>query len=288
VHSFAYALARFGANIVCVPQAGFEMPDYVLRRLRDEFGVEPIRADARRLGSLAADSDAVYLTPQKPHQLSLFTDARGWEVEHVDALYMTRPQTERYVGADHSKAAYPRLEKRSMAVESLRDAVVMHPLPRRDEIDSEIDSDPRSIYFKQAARGVPIRMAILGMLLGRSELGVEPAPPSAEGVAVKVGDNPCPNPACISRTETRHVTPAFTLAGRIPLRAHCAYCSRELTFEWVGCSSTRHYHAPTAGDLRRVRADHLVFFPDREAAEACGFEPAARSRDGVSAGSSPS
>ena len=88
--------------------------------------------------------------------------------------------------------------------------------------------------------------------------------------------------------KTRHATPAFTLAGRIPLRAHCAYCSRELTFEWVGCSSTRHYHAPTAGDLRRVRADHLVFFPDREAAEACGFEPAARSRDGVSAGSSPS
>ncbi|HJM56116.1 MAG: aspartate carbamoyltransferase [Planctomycetota bacterium] len=287
VHSFAYALARFGANIVCVPQAGFEMPEYVLCRLREEFGVEPIRADARRLGNLASDSDAVYLTPQKPHQLSLFTDARGWEVEHVDALYMTRPQTERHGGAELSEASYLRLEKRSMAVESLRDAVVMHPLPRRDEIDSEIDSDPRSIYFKQAARGVPIRMAILGLLLGRSDLGVEPPAPRPEGVAVRVGDNPCPNPACISRTETRHVTPAFTLAGRVPLRAHCAYCSRELTFEWVGCSSTGHYHAPGAGDLRRVRPDHLVFFTDRGAAEACGFKPAARSRDGISAGSGP-
>ena len=49
VHSFAYALARFGANIVCVPQAGLELPDYVVERLHEEFQVEPMRADARRL-----------------------------------------------------------------------------------------------------------------------------------------------------------------------------------------------------------------------------------------------
>ncbi len=290
VHSFAYALARFGANIVCVPQAGFEMPDYVVRRLREEFGVEPVRADARRLGHLASDSDAVYLTPQKPHQLSLFTDARGWEVQRVDALYMTRPQTERYGDSEASKTSYLRLEKRSMAVDSLRDAVVMHPLPRRDEIASEIDEDPRSIYFKQAARGVPIRMAILGMLLGRTPLQVNPPALVHEAFAASVGVNPCPNPACISRTETRHVEPSFTLAGRTPLRAHCGYCSRELSFKWVGCSSTRHYHAPDAGDLRRVRPDHLVFFSDRAEAEAAGFVPAARSREvpGAAAGESPS
>jgi len=162
VHSFAYALARFGANIVCVPQPGFEMPDYVIQRLKREYDVEPVRADARRLGQLAANSDAIYLTPQKPHQLVLFTDAKGWEVEHVDAVYMTRPQTERHQGGEGPEVDYPRLEKRSMSAESLRDAVVMHPLPRRDEISSEIDNDPRSIYFKQAARGVPIRMAIHG------------------------------------------------------------------------------------------------------------------------------
>src|SRR5438128_1194562 len=84
IHSFAYALARFGANVICVPQPGFELPDYVVQRLREEFGVEPRRADASRLGDLAAKSDAVYLTPQKPHQLSLFTDARGFSIERVD------------------------------------------------------------------------------------------------------------------------------------------------------------------------------------------------------------
>ena len=45
-----------------------------MQRLRTEFGVEPQRADASRLGDLTSQSDAVYLTPQKPHQLSLFTD----------------------------------------------------------------------------------------------------------------------------------------------------------------------------------------------------------------------
>ena len=96
IHSFVYALARFGANIVCVPQAGFELPEYVVQRLRQEFGVEPQRADASRLGDLSSESDVVYMTPQKPHQLSLFTDARGFSIDRVDAVYMTRPQTERY------------------------------------------------------------------------------------------------------------------------------------------------------------------------------------------------
>ena len=282
VHSFAYALARFGANIVCVPQPGFEMPEYVLRRLREELGVEPVRADARRLGSLAGSSDAVYLTPQKPHQLSLFTDARGWEVEHVDALYMTRPQTERYADdGDGSAEDYMRLEKRSMAAESLRDAVVMHPLPRRDEISSEIDGDPRSIYFKQAARGVPIRMAILGMLLGRLEMASAAPPTQREAHPVAVGPNPCPNPACISRTEARHVPALFTLASRAPLRAQCAYCSRELPCRFVGCSSTLHYHEPHSTTLRKVRPDHLVFLPDREGAQRLGFTPAQGTRDGA-------
>ena len=275
VHSFAWALARFGANIVCVPQPGFEMPPYVVRRLREELGVEPVRADARRLGSLATRSDSIYLTPHKPHQLSLFTDAKGWEVEHVDAVYMTRPQTERYAAEDGSVDDYLRLEKGSMAAESLRDAVVMHPLPRRDEISSEMDTDPRGIYFKQAARGVPIRMAILGMLLGK--LPIEAAPPAGrrEVHPVTVGDNPCPNPVCISRTEARHAAPMFAVASRAPLRAHCGYCSRLLAFRYVGCSSTGHFHLPDSPDVRRVRPDHLVFLADRASAERLGFAPSA-------------
>ena len=47
-----------------------------------------------------------------------------------------------------------------------KDTLVMHPLPRVDEIAHELDEDPRSMYFKQAAYGVPIRMALLSLVLG--------------------------------------------------------------------------------------------------------------------------
>ncbi|MEO1698658.1 MAG: aspartate carbamoyltransferase catalytic subunit [Planctomycetota bacterium] len=287
VHSFAYALARFKANIVCVPQPGLELPPYVVERLENEFGVNPVRADARRLGHLAADSDAVYLTPQKPHQLSLFTDAKGWEVAQVDAVYMTRPQTERYSEQDLSQTAYLRLEKRAMAAESLRDAVVMHPLPRRDEISPEVDADPRSIYFKQAARGVPIRMAILAWLLGRVDLGAA-SPRSARPThPVPAGPNPCPNPSCISRTEARHVGPRIRLesarsdAARPERpRARCGYCTRVIQYEVVGCSSSRLFHAPEAPAVRQILPEHLVLFETPGAAEQHGFRAAMSAQPG--------
>ena len=45
-------------------------------------------------------------------------------------------------------------------------AIVMHPLPRVDEIATEVDSDPRAAYFRQARNGVAVRMAVLDLLLG--------------------------------------------------------------------------------------------------------------------------
>jgi len=275
VHSFAYALARFRANIVCIPQPGFDLPEYVVQRLREEYGVEPVKADASRLGHLAASSDVVYLTPQKPHQLSLFTDPQGLRLRNVDAVYMTRPQTERFgTESELDETKYLQLGKRQLAAESLRDAVVMHPLPRRDEISAEIDADPRSIYFKQAARGVPIRMALLAALLERTDVlggrspAAEPTWPAIEAGLV------CGNRNCICHTEDRHVGFRFRLASRVPLRAICPYCSQEIAFGVVGCSTTRHFHAPDSRDLRRVHPEHMVFFRDALHAESAGFRAA--------------
>lgn len=269
IHSFIYALARFGANIVCVPHHGLELPDYVLQRLREEYGAEPVRADASRLGDLAAQSDAVYITPQKPHQLSLFTEASGLKVEHVDAVYMTRPQTERHT-PEETTADYLRLGYATLKADVLRDAVVMHPLPRRDEISQELDADPRSIYFKQAARGVPIRMALLAALLGQIELG-DAHPPVGPKLYPAPLANPCANPTCISRTETRHVQPATKLLSRHPLRAACGYCSQELTFGLVGCVEDRVYWPRESGEARRLRPERMVFLRDAALAEAAGF-----------------
>jgi aspartate carbamoyltransferase catalytic subunit len=277
IHSFIYALARFGANIACVPHHGLELPDYVVKRLREEYGAEPVRADLSDMGDLARESDAVYLTPQKPHQLSLFTDAKGvLKVDRVDAVYMTRPQTERYAEGEGDLGDYVKLGASTMAAESLRDAVVMHPLPRRDEISLEFDSDPRGIYFKQASRGVPLRMAILATLLGRVERRSKERAPERRLHLVPGGQNPCPNTNCISHTETRHVPPAFHLTSRSPVLAVCGYCQQELPIALVGCSTTRHYHPRDSAVARKIRPEHLVFFRDGEEALAMGYSAAAR------------
>jgi len=269
IHSFIYALARFKANIVCVPHPGLELPDYVVRRLHDEYGAEPVRADARRLGDLAGESDAMYLTPNKPHQLSLFTELSALEVDRVDALYMTRPQTERHHGEDSER--YMRVGAETMALEPLRDALVMHPLPRRDEIDASLDVDPRGVYFKQASRGVPIRMAIGAYLLGAIELpgqrsavvpGLHDLPP---------GPSPCPNTTCISHTEARHVNPAFRLRSRHPLLAACAYCGHELAGAVVGSRSARTFGPRTSEWAEGLPVEDLVFFEDEREALERGF-----------------
>jgi aspartate carbamoyltransferase catalytic subunit len=217
----------------------------------------------------------VYLTPQKPHQLSLFTDARGFAVDRVDALYMTRPQTERHPSGAQLEG-YVQIGKRQLSAEPLRDAVVMHPLPRRDELSAELDSDPRSIYFKQAARGVPIRMAILASLLGRLPVLERPPVTATRFHPVREGNNPCLNPTCISRTEERHVVPQYRVSSRHPLRVHCGYCSHAIALRLVGCSTTRHWHAPDSLELRKVRPDHLVFLEDPADAERLGFVQATR------------
>jgi len=84
----------------------------------------------------------------------------------ADVVYQTRIQKERF--ADESaylavKGVY-RIDAAAMA--ALRSsAIVMHPLPRVDEIAPEIDSDPRAAYFRQARNGLHIRMALLDMVL---------------------------------------------------------------------------------------------------------------------------
>src|SRR5580658_10252608 len=73
VHSLIYALARFGANIVAVPYNGMNVPDYVLARIATEskYGLSTVTMEELR--SLAGGIDALYLTPNAPHQMALFT-----------------------------------------------------------------------------------------------------------------------------------------------------------------------------------------------------------------------
>jgi aspartate carbamoyltransferase catalytic subunit len=84
----------------------------------------------------------------------------------VDVVYQTRIQKERFVDEaayDTVKGVYV-IDARAMT-RLRKDAIVLHPLPRLDEIDPAIDSDPRAAYFRQARNGVHIRMALLDMVL---------------------------------------------------------------------------------------------------------------------------
>ena len=91
-------------------------------------------------------------------------------VGSVDVIYQTRIQRERFENVDELEQARQaiRVDAELMALLP-RHAIVMHPLPRVDELSAEVDADPRAAYFRQAANGVAIRMALLEMLLlGRS------------------------------------------------------------------------------------------------------------------------
>ncbi len=90
-------------------------------------------------------------------------------VREADVLYMTRVQKERFASDEEYmslRGSYV-LDRETLGLMK-KDSVIMHPLPRVDEIAPEVDDDPRAAYFRQARNGLYIRMALLKMLLAGS------------------------------------------------------------------------------------------------------------------------
>src|SRR5437764_8178111 len=99
IHSFVYALARFGATIMPMAAKGMELPAHVDRRLREECRCELVAVP--RGGDDGTALDALYVTPNEPHQQSLFSGPEikstiGLADKKVDAVYVTRFQKERW------------------------------------------------------------------------------------------------------------------------------------------------------------------------------------------------
>jgi len=98
------------------------------------------------------------------------TRSLGGAIDRLDILYMTRVQRERFFNEED----YIRL-KDSYILDAVKmrparsDLIVMHPLPRVNEIAVEIDNDPRAVYFKQAKNGMYVRMALILAMLGLAE-----------------------------------------------------------------------------------------------------------------------
>jgi len=139
VHSLARLLTHYKVNLVYVCPAGLEMPSQV-----EEY----------------VASHGISQT-QLPSLEAALPDA--------DVVYMTRVQRERFSDAGEYQRCAGRLvlTPHLMTLAKPR-AIVMHPLPRVDEVSPELDSDPRAAYFRQAEYGMYVRMALLATVLGRA------------------------------------------------------------------------------------------------------------------------
>jgi aspartate carbamoyltransferase len=126
------------------------------------------------------DCQLVFVAPDQlrmPPQITARLRGEGVQVEETanlesaleeaDVLYMTRIQKERF----DDPAEYERLKgsyvlTRAMVQRANPDLTIMHPLPRINEIAADVDDLPGAAYFRQARNGIPVRMALLALVLG--------------------------------------------------------------------------------------------------------------------------
>lgn len=188
VHSLIKALAKFqGVKFYLISPRELAIPDY-LRRFMKDSGMWNV-------------------------------EVTGLEtvIPQLDVLYMTRIQRERFVDPleyERCKGVY--IVTRDKLDRAKKELLIMHPLPRVDEIHIDVDDDPRAVYFEQARYGMFARMALLMDLANQ--------PRVAPG-AVEIGTRPvCHNPNCITQTEL-YLPPLVKRTGGVDC---CAFCDAEL------------------------------------------------------------
>ena len=294
VPSLVYALARFGATILFRPGPGLELPEHVMNKLGNEYTgrLERYANLDNKVKQRLFPLDAIYITPSKPHQLANIpsVSAQVELEEGVDALYVTRLQLERLAAEEKGeelKKGYPVVDKKLLKEREFKQTMVLHPLPRVNELAREIDADPRSTYFKQAGLGVPIRMALVALLLGSQQADITEEResfirareylPYRRGYGVK-----CANPRCVSvqKTEANYIRPEFKIVNRRPLVLRCLYCEHEVHPQYVASSdwhegrlASKKYHSADSHWSTKIKPENLIIFDSASEAKAHGFQP---------------
>lgn len=138
VHSLIAALSRYeGIRFVLISPDELRLPDYVKLEVLDKLGISYEETN---------DLEAV--------------------MGSLDILYMTRVQRERFFNeADYIRLKDSYILTPQKLMPAKKDMIVLHPLPRVNEISVAVDDDPRACYFKQTLYGKYIRMALILMLL---------------------------------------------------------------------------------------------------------------------------
>ncbi|MDU4892312.1 MAG: aspartate carbamoyltransferase [Clostridium sp.] len=139
VHSLIKTLSRYENNkFILISPEELEIPEYIRREVLEKRNIE-------------------------------FKQVRTMEeaMDELDILYMTRVQRERFFNEeDYIKLKDTYILDNEKMKLAKKDMIVLHPLPRVNEISYEVDNDPRAVYFKQAKYGMFVRMALILKLLG--------------------------------------------------------------------------------------------------------------------------
>jgi len=139
VHSLIKAMTRYeGTKFILISPKELQVPEYIKEEFIEKNNIEYIEVE--RLDDV---------------------------ISQLDILYMTRIQKERFFNEEEYlrlKDSYI-LDAEKMG-SAKKDMIVMHPLPRVNEISMEVDDDPRAAYFKEAEYGMYVRMALMCKLLG--------------------------------------------------------------------------------------------------------------------------
>jgi aspartate carbamoyltransferase catalytic subunit len=137
VHSLTFALCNFNTTFHLVSPEELKLPSYVKRRIKE-------------------------------NQLDYFQYTDMSEViPQVDILYMTRIQKERFSDPiEYEKVRNAYILRNEMLQGAKKNMRVLHPLPRVNEIEMDVDINPMAYYFRQAQNGVYVRQALLASILG--------------------------------------------------------------------------------------------------------------------------
>ena len=141
VHSLVKAMSRYkGTKFIFISPDELKMPKYIKEAIQEQ-------------------GHAYYETNNLDEVIG-----------SLDILYMTRVQRERFENQEqYEKLKNYYILNKSKMQNAREDMLVMHPLPRVNEIDAEVDFDERAVYFKQAKYGMFVRMALIMKLLGAKE-----------------------------------------------------------------------------------------------------------------------
>lgn len=195
VHSLTKALEMFSCEFYFIAPEAIQIPEYIVRELERKNIKYHILSDYKNI------------------------------LKEIDVLYMTRIQKERFDNQeDYEKVAGVYIiDKESIVGKCKESMIILHPLPRVDEIKIDLDETKHAKYFEQAANGVPVREAIFSIALGLVEISSETADETIKREIRKSKEIICSNDKCITKfeeTDNKYVVDKE--------HEYCYYCNRDI------------------------------------------------------------